>query len=61
MFLTDLPTAPRYDAVIVGAGPAGLSCAMALSAAGRRVLVIESGGADAVAGDHSVGLSLIHI
>ena len=49
------PTAPRYDAVIVGAGPAGLSCAMALAAAGRRVLVIESGGAAAVAGDHSVG------
>jgi hypothetical protein len=55
MLLADLPTAPRYDAVIVGAGPAGLSCAMALSAAGRRVLVIESGGADAVVGDHSVG------
>ena len=37
------------------AGPAGLSCAMALAAAGRRVLILESGGRDAVAGDHSVG------
>jgi GMC oxidoreductase len=54
MFLDDLPTASRYDAVIVGAGPAGLSCAMAMMAARRRVLVIESGGASAVAGDHSV-------
>ncbi len=55
MFLDDLPNASRYDAVIVGAGPAGLSCAMALAAARRRVLVIESGGAAAVVGDHSVG------
>jgi choline dehydrogenase-like flavoprotein len=55
MFLDDLPTASRYDAVIVGAGPAGLSCAMALAAARKRVLVIESGGAQAMAGDHSVG------
>ncbi len=55
MFLDDLPGANRYDAVIVGAGPAGLSCAMALSAARKRVLVIESGGAQATAGDHSVG------
>jgi choline dehydrogenase-like flavoprotein len=55
MFLEDLPAASRYDAVVVGAGPAGLSCAMALAAARRRVLVIESGGAQAMAGDHSVG------
>ena len=54
MFLDDLPSASRYDAVIVGAGPAGLSCAMALTAAGRKVLVVESGGAQAVVGDHSV-------
>jgi len=44
MFLDDLPTAPRYDAIIVGAGPAGVSCAMALAAARRRVLVLEAGG-----------------
>ena len=55
MFIDDLPTAPRYDAVIVGAGPAGVSCAMALAAARRRVLILESGGRQAVAGDHSVG------
>ena len=55
MFIDDLPTSPRYDAVIVGAGPAGVSCAMALAAARRRVLILESGGRQAVAGDHSVG------
>ncbi|MEO5819081.1 MAG: GMC family oxidoreductase [Vicinamibacteraceae bacterium] len=55
MLLDDLPTASRYDAVIVGAGPAGLSCAMALAESRRRVLVIESGGAQAAAGAHSVG------
>ena len=55
MFLDDLPAARRYDAVIVGAGPAGVSCAMALAAARRRVLIVESGGRQAVAGDHSVG------
>ena len=55
MFIDDLPTSSRYDAVIVGAGPAGVSCAMALAAARRRVLIIESGGRQAVAGDHSVG------
>ena len=55
MFLDDLPGAPRYDAVILGAGPAGVSCAMALAAAGRRVLILEAGGSQASAGDHSVG------
>jgi choline dehydrogenase-like flavoprotein len=55
MFLDDLPAARRYDAVIVGAGPAGVSCAMALATARRRVLIVESGGRQAVAGDHSVG------
>lgn len=55
MFIEDLPSAPRYDAVIVGSGPAGVSCAMALAAARRRVLIVESGGLQAAAGDHSVG------
>jgi hypothetical protein len=55
MLLDDLPDASRYDVVVVGAGPAGLACAMALADARKRVLVIESGGAQATAGDHSVG------
>jgi choline dehydrogenase-like flavoprotein len=55
MFLDDLPTAPRYDAIIVGAGPAGVSCAMALAAARRRVLILEAGSRQAVIGDHTVG------
>ena len=55
MFLDDLPPATRYDAVIVGAGPAGIACAMALAEARQRVLILESGGATGAIGDHSVG------
>lgn len=35
---------PDYDGVIVGAGLVGASCALALSAAGRKVALIEAGG-----------------
>jgi sarcosine oxidase subunit alpha len=38
-------TDERFDAVVVGAGPAGLGAAEALAAAGRRVLVVERGSA----------------
>ena len=37
------PTAPaRFDAVVIGAGFAGLAAAAALAARGRRVLVLEA-------------------
>ena len=33
----------RYDAIIVGAGPAGLFAAMELADKGKKVIVIEKG------------------
>src|SRR5690348_5292405 len=32
---------PRYDAVVVGAGPAGSTCALRLSRAGAKVLLVD--------------------
>jgi choline dehydrogenase-like flavoprotein len=36
--------APLYDVCIVGAGPAGLTLALALAGCGRKVLLLETGG-----------------
>jgi len=44
MFLRELPSSLGYDTVIAGAGPAGLTLALALAERSRRVLVLESGG-----------------
>lgn len=42
--LTDIPiTSDRFDAIIVGGGPAGLSAACTLADGGARVAVIERG------------------
>src|SRR5262245_41979386 len=37
-----MPTRAQYDAVVVGAGPNGLSAAIVLAQAGRSVLVLEA-------------------
>jgi choline dehydrogenase-like flavoprotein len=46
MFVTDRFDAAVYDCIIVGSGPAGISLALALAKARKRVLVFESGDAD---------------
>ncbi|MFQ5543445.1 MAG: NAD(P)/FAD-dependent oxidoreductase [Nitrospiria bacterium] len=43
-----------YDAIIVGAGPAGGACARELSSAGRKVLLVEKA-KDFLANDFSTG------
>jgi electron transfer flavoprotein-quinone oxidoreductase len=39
----DPAAAPRFDAVVVGAGPAGSAAALVLARAGRRVALLERG------------------
>jgi thioredoxin reductase (NADPH) len=34
---------PRYDAVVIGAGPVGLACALEIRRTGRTVCVVEKG------------------
>lgn len=43
--------AVTYDAIIIGAGPIGAHVALALTAAGKRVLVLEAGRASGVSYD----------
>ena len=46
MLLTDGRLASHaYDCLVVGSGPAGLSVALTLAEAGKRVLIVESGNA----------------
>jgi electron transfer flavoprotein-quinone oxidoreductase len=39
----DIAVKQRFDAIVVGAGPAGLACAYKLALAGLEVLVVERG------------------
>ena len=42
--LSDLGTEDTFDYCIIGAGPAGISCALPLAKAGKKVAVLEAGG-----------------
>ena len=58
-----LPTAtflPDYDVAIVGAGPAGTACALALRGSGRRVLLLDKAAfpRDKICGDAIPGHAL---
>ena len=55
-----LPTAPPYDVAIVGAGPAGAACALALRGSGLRVAVLDKARfpRDKVCGDAIPGAAL---
>jgi choline dehydrogenase-like flavoprotein len=44
--LASLGEADEFDVCIVGAGPAGITCARSLAKAGKRVLLLEGGGQD---------------
>ena len=44
-----MPKTPTYDLIIIGAGPAGLSCALAAEKAGLSYVILEKGSlADAI-------------
>lgn len=49
----------RYDAIVVGAGIIGASCAEALSRGGRRVLVVDAGAAAGGTSAHCEGNLLV--
>ncbi|MGO1181637.1 MAG: NAD(P)/FAD-dependent oxidoreductase [Micrococcaceae bacterium] len=41
--MTPDPTTPRWDVAVIGAGPAGLSAAVAAGRAGRSVIALDTG------------------
>ena len=47
----------KHDVCIVGAGPAGLSCALEMATSGKSVLVLESGGMHADAAQQSLSIA----
>lgn len=57
MFVTDRFSPESYDCFVIGSGPAGVSLALGLSAAGRKVLIFESGGEETIRSElsNSVG------
>ena len=44
--ISELSEIKNVDFCVIGSGPAGLTCALRLAAAGQRVLIAEGGGQD---------------
>jgi flavin-dependent dehydrogenase len=59
-YLYRVPTEVAYDIAIVGAGPAGTACALALRGSGLRVLLLDKAGfpRDKICGDAVPGHAL---
>jgi choline dehydrogenase-like flavoprotein len=60
MFVTDRLAGESYDYFVVGSGPAGLTLALALAEAKKRVLVFESGDQEPVSGDLTTSVGYGH-
>jgi choline dehydrogenase-like flavoprotein len=60
MFVTDRFSPESYDCFVIGSGPAGVSLAVALASAGRKVFIFESGGEDQVRSELSNSIGYGH-
>ena len=53
-----MPDGSEFDAIIIGAGPGGLTCSMLLAKAGVKVLILEKSDVVVAEPDYSVKMDL---